>query len=161
MRIFGPAYQENIHSSIYPSAARAEVMNGRLPHLNTDKLFLKQGEFCAYADKALLNVHLKKRMSKHTGVTMPGLVKGHRVHTGFTKPIEYEEMKQVRGILYITNKRVIFQASEHAFEKTHGRLSTVTPFSNAVVLQFGNQIYELIVYDGSVVNQVLKLVSAN
>lgn len=159
MGLFGQKQQMQIIKSIYPEAAKREILQGRLPHLNTDKLFLKSGEFCAFIDKAILNVHVKKRISKHTGVAMPGLLKGHRIHTGFTKPIEFEEIKQVKGILYITNKRLIFQAPEYAFEKTHGRLTLITPFTNAVVLQYGNQVYELIVYDGYIVNSVLKLIN--
>ena len=157
MGLFGPKQQMQIVDSILPSAAKNEIMASRLPQLNTDKIFLKKGEVCSYIDKAILNVHVKKRMSRHVGHSAPGLFKGTRFHTGVTKPIEYEEVKQQKGILYITNKRVIFQAPENAFDKQHRYLSSVAPFSNAVVLQYGEKTYELIVPDGSIVNHVLKL----
>ena len=151
--------QTTIQGSVLPVAARNEIMANRLPQLNTDTIFLQQGEICSYIDKAILNIKLKKRMSRHTGVSAPGLFKGHRVHTGMTKPIEYEELKQQKGILYITNKRLIFQAPENAFEKQHRYLSSIAPYSNAVVLQYGQKMFELIVPDGAVVNQVLQLVN--
>ena len=157
MGLFGPKQQTEISGSIMPVAAKNEIMASRLPQLNTDKIFLKKGEICSYIDKAILNIHVKKKMSRHVGHSSPGLFKGTRFHTGVTKPIEYEEIKQQKGILYITNKRVIFQAPENAFDKQHRYLSSVAPFSNAIVLQYGEKVYELIVPDGSIVNHVLKL----
>ena len=73
--------------------------------------------------------------------------------------MEYEEIKQQKGILYITNKRVVFQAQQNAFDKQHRYLSSIEPFSNAVVLQYGAKTFELIVPDGVLVNRVLKLVN--
>lgn len=159
MGLFGPEQQMQIADSILPLAAKNEIMASRLPQLNTEKIFLKKGEVCSYIDKAILNVRVKKRISRHVGHSAPGLFKGTRFHTGVTKPIEYEELKQQKGILYITNKRVIFQAPENAFDKQHRYLSSVEPFSNAVVLQYGEKTYEIVVPDGSLVNHVLKLVS--
>ena len=157
MGLFGPKQQNEIMDSILPPAAKDEIMASRLPQINTDKIFLKRGEVCSYIDKAILNIHVKKRMSRHVGHSAPGLFKGTRFHTGVTKPVEYEEIKQQKGILYITNKRVIFQASENSFDKQHRYLSSIAPFSNAVVLQYGEKTFELIVPDGSIVNHVLKL----
>lgn len=77
---------------------------------------------------------------------------------GGSKPREYIETKQQKGILYITNKRIIFQASENAFDKQHRYLSSIEPYSNAIILQYGQTTYELIVADGAIVNHVLKLI---
>lgn len=159
MGLFGPKQQMEIVESILPEVAKNEIMASRLPQLNTPNIFLKNGEVCSYIDKAILNIHVKKRMSRHVGHSAPGLFKGTRFHTGISKPIEYEELKQQKGILYITNKRVIFQAPENAFDKQHRYLSSVAPFSNAIVLQYGEKTYELIVPDGALVNHVLKLVN--
>ena len=125
-----------------------------------DKIFLKKGENCCYIDKAILNVHKIKRMSRHIGHTAPGLFKGTRIGTGVTKPIEYEEIEQQKGILYITNERVVFQAPQNAFDKKHGSLSSIAPFNNAVVLQYGQKTYELIVSDGMLVNHILKILNS-
>lgn len=157
MGLFGPKQQMEITESILPIAAKNEIMASRLPQLNTDKLFLKNGEVCSYIDKAILNIHVKKRITKHVGHSSPGLFKGTRINTGMSKPIEYEETKQQKGILYITNKRVVFQAPENAFDKQHRYLTSIAPYSNAVVLQYGDKTYELIVPDGAIVNHVLKL----
>ena len=157
MGLFGPKQQMQITDSILPLAAKNEIISGRLPQLNTDKVFLKKDECCSYIDKAILNIHKNKKISQHIGHSSPGLFKGTRIGTGITKPIEYEEIKQQKGILYITNQRVIFQASQNAFDKQHRYLTAIEPYSNAVVLQYGDKTYELVVPDGSIVNHVLKL----
>ena len=149
--------QMQIAESILPLAAKKEILAKRLPQLNTDRLFLKNGEICSYIDKAILNVKVKKRITQHIGHSGPGLFKGTRIHSGFSKPNEYVEIKQQKGILYITNKRVVFKARENAFEKQHRYLSSIEPYSNAIVLQYGQNIYELIVPDGAIVDQVLRL----
>lgn len=147
-----------ITDSILPIAAKQEIMGNRLPQLNTNRIFLKNGEVCSYVDKAILNIKVKKKIYKHVGHSSPGLFKGTRINAGFSKPNEYTEIKQQKGILYITNKRVIFQASDNAFDKQHRYLSSIEPYSNAVVLQYGQNVYELVVPDGSVVNHVLNLI---
>jgi hypothetical protein len=159
MGLFGPKYQMEINESLMPLVAKNEIKANRLPQLNTDKIFLKQGEYCSYIDKAILNIHVKKRITQRVGHSFPGLFKGTRMATGISKPIEYEEMKQQKGILYITNKRVIFQAQQNAFDKQHRYLSSIKPYGNAVLLQYGEKIYELIVPDGSIVYYVLKLIN--
>jgi hypothetical protein len=159
MGLFGPKQQTQISDSILPVMAKNEILMDRLPQLNTDKIFLKTGEICSYIDKAILNIHVKKRVTQHVGHSSPGLFKGTRFNMGMSKPIEYEEIKQQKGILYITNKRVIFQAPQNAFEKQHRYLSSIDPYSNAIILQYGEKIYELVVPDGGVVEQVLRLVN--
>lgn len=159
MGLFFDKQQTQIVDSIFPLVAKQEIMASRLPQLNTDRIFLKKGEVCSYIDKAILNVKIKKKIVRHVGHSSPGLFKGTRINTGFSKPNEYIETKQQKGILFITNKRVIFQASENAFDKQHRYLSSIEPYSNAVVLQYGQSTYELIVPDGTIVNYVLKLIN--
>lgn len=160
MGLFGPRQQTQIADSILPIAAKNEIMASRLPQLNTDRIFLKKGEVCSYIDKAILNIHVIKKMKRHIRHSSPGLFKGTRIGSGITKPIEYEEVKQQKGVLYITNKRIIFQSAQNAFEKQHSNLTSVEPYSNAVVLQYGEKTYELIVPDGAVISHVLNLVNS-
>lgn len=158
MGLFFNRIQEDINDSILPVAAKQEIMSSRLPRLNTSKVFLKKGEYCVYIDKAILNVEEKKKLYKHIGGSAPGLFKGTRINSGRGWTKDYFEMKQYKGILYITNRRTIFQANEKGFEKNHTSLSAIDPYSNAVVLQFGQKTFHLVVPDGSIVNHVYKLV---
>lgn len=159
MGLFGPKQQMTISTSLLPVDAKNEIIANRLPQLNTNKIFLKKEEHCVFIDKAILNIHTKKRITQHIGHSSPGFFKGTRISTGQSRHVEYEDMKQQKGILYITNKRVIFQASQNAFDKQHKNLTSIVPYSNAVILQYGEKTFELIVPDGAIVDRVLKLIN--
>ena len=62
--------------SIFPDAAVQEIMRGRLPILNTNKIFLKGGEKCHYIDKAIYEKKtVKKRYVRHThGASYRGII---------------------------------------------------------------------------------------
>ncbi len=159
MGLFNMLSQQNsIKDSILPVAAKNEILNGRLPRLNTDSIFLKSGEYCVYIDKAILTIDKTKKIYHHTGSSYKGLL-GNPVRYGTGHSHEYKEPYQYKGILYITNKRVIFQAKENAFEKMHTKLTSIEPYSNAVILQYGDKTYQLIVADGNVVNRALHLLN--
>lgn len=151
--------QQQINESILPEAAKQQLLTGRLPQINTNSIFLKSNEKCVYIDKAILNEHVKKKIYRHTGGSSPGLFKGHRINYGTGRSKDYEEIKQHKGILYITNKRVIFQGQGMCFDKQHRYLSSIDPYSNAIILQYGEKSYELIVPDGNVVNAALQIVN--
>lgn len=73
--------------------------------------------------------------------------------------IEHTETLEFKGILYITNKRVILQCKDNGFDKLHRYLTAIKPYSNGIELQYGNKTYSLIVPDGALVNEVLRLVN--
>lgn len=144
--------------SILPVAAKQEIEAGRLPILNTDQLFLKKGEKIHFIDKAI-NLEIKTvKQCRHVGHSGPGLLKGNRYNVGVAKHIEHTEMIQHRGILYITNQRIVFQASEWGFDKSYKYLTAITPYVDACEMQFGNKTYNIIVADGNLLYQALQLV---
>ena len=51
--LFRPQPQTPIVSTILPDIAKQEILRGRLPILNTNKIFLKNGETCHYIDKSI------------------------------------------------------------------------------------------------------------
>lgn len=66
--LFGNQNQIPTVTTILPDVARQEIIAGRLPILNTDKLFLKRGEKIHFIDKAI-NMEKNRRNSleqKHT-----------------------------------------------------------------------------------------------
>lgn len=145
-------------TSILPAAARQEILAGRLPVLRTDNLFLKRGEKIHYIDKAV-NLEIKTvRQYGHVGRSTPGLLKGNRWNVGVAKPIESTELVQHRGILYVTNQRIVFQASEWGFDKSYRYLTAINPYTDACELQFGNKTYNMIVADGNLLYQTLQLI---
>ena len=65
--LFGNKNQIPTVTSILPDAARQEIIAGRLPILNTDKLFLKKGEKIHFIDKAVNMEQKKVKEFRHSG----------------------------------------------------------------------------------------------
>lgn len=148
--------------SILPQAAVNEIMSGRLPILNTDKIFLKSGENCHYIDKAIYEKRITKKryVRRNNGYSMPGLFKGTRVNMGGGRTdvednVQYETY---RGIIYLTNQRIIFVGDQIGFDKRVNDLVATTPYSNCLELQFSKETYRLFVPDGNVLNRALHLI---
>lgn len=156
--LFGKQNQIPTVTTILPDAARQEIIAGRLPILKTDKLFLKRGEKIHFIDKAINLEQKRVKEFLHSGGSAPGLFKDTRWNYGRGKAVEHIELVQHRGILYITNQRIVFQASSWGFDKTYRSLTAITPYNNASELQFGSKTYCLAVAEGDVVNQVLQLI---
>lgn len=156
--IFGTGNKVPTIISILPVAAKQEIEAGRLPILNTDQLFLKKGEKIHFIDKAI-NLEIKTvKQYQHVGHSGPGLFKGSLYNVGVARPIERTELVQHRGILYVTNQRIVFQASEWGFDKTYRYLTAITPYVDACEMQFGHKTYNMIVADGNLLYQALQLV---
>lgn len=160
--LFNPQPSAPTFVSILPDAAKQEIMRGRLPILNTNKIFLKSGEQCHYIDKAIYEKKtIKKRyVRRNNGYSMPGLFKGTRVHMagGHTDVVDNVQYETFRGILYITNKRIIFVGEANGFDKKIDELVALTPYANCIELQFSKDNYKLFVPDGNVTHAVLKQV---
>lgn len=147
--------------SILPDAAKQEIVRGRLPILNTNKIFLKPGEKCHYVDKAIYEKRIAKKRYVHRGnsYSVPGFFKGTRINMGggHTDVIDNEHYENFRGILYITNKRIIFVTEENGFNKKIDELVALTPYANCIMLQFSKENYKLFVPDGNLAYKVLQL----
>ena len=160
--LFKPQPTTPIVTTILPDVARQEIMRGRLPILNTNKIFLKAGEQCHYIDKAIYEKKtVKKRyVRRNNGYSVPGLFKGTRINMGggHTDVIDNVSYDTIRGILYITNKRIIFVGDQTGFDKKISDLIALTPYSNCVELQFSKDNYKIFVPDGNVTHLVLQLI---
>lgn len=148
--------------SILPDVAKEEIRKGRLPILNTNNLFLKAGEQCHYIEKAIYEKKTLRRQSvrRNAGYTMPGLFKGTRIHVGggMADQREVPEYQLIRGILYVTNRRIIFQGEQEGFDLKIADLVAVAPYANCAELQTGKGGYRLFVPDGGLVQTVLQKV---
>lgn len=151
-----------IVQSILPDVAKQEIMRGRLPVLNTNKIFLKSDEQCHFIDKAIYEKQTvrKRYVRRNAGYSVPGLFKGTRVNMGGGKTdvVDNVTYDTYRGILYITNRRIIFVGEQGGFDKKIDDLIAISPYSNCVELQFSKETYKLFVPEGGVANAVLQLV---
>ena len=82
--ILQPKASTSVVNSILPDVAKQEILSGRLPVLNTNKIFLKANEQCHYIEKAVYEKKIihKSYKRKNTGYSVPGLFKGTRIHMG-------------------------------------------------------------------------------
>lgn len=148
-------------SSILPDIAKQEIMGGRLPVLNTNKIFLKTGESCHFIDKALYEKQSvrKRYVRRSNGYSMPGIFKGTRIHIGGgqTDVVDSIQHETFRGILYVTNQRIIFVGEQGGFDKKLDDLVAITPYSNCLEMQFCKENHRIFVPDGNVVHAVLQL----
>ena len=148
--------------SVLPDVAKQQILRGQLPTLAPNNLFLKKGETCHYADRAIYEKRTvnKKRIRKNTGYSMPGLFKGTRVHVGGGNSEYVDDVKYstIKGILYITTKRIIFVGGADGFDRKTEDLVAVTPYANCIEFQFSKETLKLFVPDGNLPHIVLKLI---
>lgn len=146
--------------SVLPATAKQQIMRGQLPVLQPNNLFLKKGEVCHFADRAIYEKKIvsKRRIRRNTGRSVPGLFKGTRIHVGSSTTDTVEDIKysMIKGILYITTKRIIFVGSEEGFDRKVDDLIAVTPYKNCVDFQFNAETLRLFVPDGNLANFVLR-----
>ena len=162
--LFGPSndrreYTIEITSSIMPEAAVDAIFSARLPHLKTDRLFMKKGEVIHYIDKAIqMKPNVKKIYSRMgAGFNIWGVT----IARGFIEPEEYPYWDQIMGILYITNKRTVFEAKSNGFDKPHTTLTSTISYSNAVNLQFGSTHYCIVIPDGNLAEKLYSRLRTN
>ncbi len=162
LNMFNTQTSTPIVPSALPDAARQQILRGQLPTLQLNNLFLKSGEICHYADRAIYEKRTvsKRRVRKNRGYSTPGLFKGTRVHFGGGESefIEDEKFSTIKGVLYVTNKRIIFVADHDGFDRKIDDLIAVTPYANCIELQFSNETLKLFVPDGNLLHKVLRLI---
>lgn len=160
--LFNSQQSTPIVPSVLPDAARQQILMGQLPILQPSNLFLKNGEVCHYADRAIYEKRTvgKKRIRANTGYSMPGLFKGTRVYVGGSNSEYVEDVKHsmIKGILYITTKRIIFVGGADGFDRKTEDLVAVTPYANCIELQFSKETLRLFVPDGNLPHLVLRLI---
>lgn len=148
--------------SVLPPVARKQIMSGQLPVLQPNNLFLKEKEVLHFADRAIYEKRTvnKRKVRKNTGYSMPGIIKGTRIYHsgGDSSTVEDEKFETIKGLLYVTNKRIVFIGGHESFDEKISDLLSATPYANCVELQFERVCYKVFVPDGNVVYQVLRLV---
>lgn len=148
--------------SVLPDAARQQILRGQLPTIEPSNLFLKNGETCHYADRAIYEKRTvsKRRIRKNRGYSVPGLFKGTRIYlgNGESEYVEDEKFSTIKGVLYVTNRRIIFVADHDGFDRKTDDLVAVTPYANCIEFQFNKETLKLFVPDGNLPRIVLKLI---
>lgn len=144
-------------TSILPYQAISKIEAGILPFIQADKIVLAKGENCHYVEMGAIITEEKHFESKRDGASYR-LFSGCYYHAGESRSDPVYEEVYTKGILFITNKRVVFHASKHGFDQKLAKLTAITPYTNAITLQFGSKTYTLMLPDGELAEKVLKLI---
>lgn len=152
---------ENI-PAIMPPGALDQIKQGILPTMRTDRIMLTQGEICHFSERAILMTEKtrKKYVGRSNGFSFR-VCRGVTYRTGQNRgtPVEETYTEKNKGLFYITNKRIIFVSDKNAFEKKLKSLTAITPYSNAVQLQFSSKTYTVLVPDGGIINTLISLLN--
>ena len=166
--LFGGTYVQQIPQppmmlSVLPGAAMNAIQGGTLPTLNVNTLILTSGEVCHFVDKSCLVTQkiVRHYQRRNNGMSFR-VMKGVTYHTGGgeSHPIERQVPVYTPGYLYITNKRVVFVAREKSFEKKLTSLTAVTPYSDAVGLQFASKTFNLLLPNAYMAQRTLELLTS-
>jgi len=159
-----PGQQPNpaneIIPSILPAAAKACIARSILPQINTNTIMLSAGEAVHFLERAILYTEKTVTQSNRQASGMSfRVMKGMTYHTGRgqTTPTQKTVAEQTKGTLYITSGRIVFAAKQNGFEKKLKSLTTVTPYADAIQLQFGGTSYSLLLPDGNLAFAVIQL----
>ena len=150
--------------------ALSEISSGRLPRLTTDTIILASGEHCHFIDKAYL-LHervVKKYRTETKGRTEPSLLTflyprwGVQLRRGSaeTHIEEIPVTDRHKGLLFITNRRIIFSGRNGSFEQPFKSLTAKSPYTDGIEFQFGSKYKVLVLPDGAVANEVVNLIVA-
>ena len=156
--LFGiiPPEQPPELNTIFPSAAAQKIRNGSLPTIQPDKIILSAGEVCHFVDVGAALTEKKRYRSTRTGGSYH-MWKGYTAHIGHSDTVPISEPEYTKGIFYITNQRVIFVASKNGFDKKINKITAVTPYSDAIGLQFGSKTYTILLPDGETAKLTMDL----
>lgn len=164
MGLFGKLLGENKAAvppqlrSIYPPSAAMKIRQGILPEIQSDKLLLAKNEKCRYVESGAIITEQKTYRSRHNGGSFR-VWKGFTYHRGESKSVPEYEREYTKGILFFTDKRIVFVAGKNGFEQKLSKLTSVTEYSNAIELQFGNKTYRVLLPDGCLAKDVLDLLT--
>lgn len=149
--------------SLVPARISADIMNGKLPVFHPSTLFLEPNETCHFMDRAALVCQVKENgsISKRYGGTNRSLLRSFFGDIRVTRPFEQSWTEYKEGIIFVTNKRIVFIEPNNGFEEKISRLTTAVPYEDAIVLQFGKKHVALIVSDSQLIHRILKLIYGN
>lgn len=134
-----------------------EIPNIQVTNLNLglDETCCYMGKACTFSDKNFIEGYIGQKK----GMTIR-IAKGLSYHTGggSSKAIHKVERKMYNGILYITNKRVIFTSQKDSFDKTFDKITSILEAKDGLIIQIGSKTYSIITKNHSEFMRIFNLV---
>lgn len=149
-------------NSVLPDKAKNDIEQGILPSYSTATIILSKNETCHFIDRA---IHVTEERQKNTQIFRTynsiRIMKGWTIHlgNGNLTPKYKTIAKYNKGLLYVTNNRIIFSSKEGAFDKKLTDLSAIMPYSDGVGLQFGEKVYNVLLVEPVYVVTVINILT--
>lgn len=155
-----PILSRNIQTEEIMSSANCLVLNDNdeLPIVNTQNIILQNEEVCHFYEQAnyitVKNVIVGRKTSggshstKFLGVRYSG---GER----YSQTIRENVSESTPGMFTITSKRIMFAGIKGSFIKNISNLNSVTPYNDALGLQFGKNHYLLQMNNAIYAHQII------
>lgn len=148
--------------AIMPEGAILQINNGFIPNIKTSRILLASNEKCCFVERAVL---INEKIKKHTEGRTRGV--SFRICKGLTykvgkyagNPVETKIIEKTKGLIYITNKRIIFVSEKNSFEKKYNSLTASTLFNEGINLQFSNKSYKFLMPNSFVLNKVIYMIN--
>ncbi len=154
--------ENNNNKSLMTKESISMIDEGRLPNIAISNLNLSKDEICHYAD---IGYTFKDKIittgytGKSSGVSLR-LMKGLTYRTGGSggKAIRETQRTTYKGVIYITNKRVIYSSTNECFDKTFDKITSVIEAKDGIILQIGSSSYSIILNTHSEFIKVFNMV---
>jgi hypothetical protein len=149
-------------TTIMPAIAVNEIRAGRLPQLNTNTIILGKNELCRFVDQASL---IMDRTSTHyegrsSGVSFR-IIRGvyYRIGQSRGTPVKTKTQEYENGVLYITDRRVIFVAQSNGFEIALKDITAIVNYTDAIGLQVGGRSYNILLPQSDIAAQTIRILT--
>ncbi len=138
------------------------INEGKLPNIVVSNINLSKDEICFYLD---IGYTFKDKIittgytGKNNGFSIK-IMKGltYRIGGSGGKVIRESERTTYKGIIYITNKRVIYTSTNECFDRTFDKITSVVEAKDGIIVQIGSSLYSIILNTHSEFIKVFNMV---
>lgn len=122
------------------------IHNNQLPAINALNLNLDKDEICHYADYGYTFRDKTGYTGKNNGISIRiAKVLSYKVGGSEGQAIRENERTTYRGILYLTNKRIIFSSAKDSFDKTLDKITSIIEAKDGLIIQIGSTSYSIVI----------------
>lgn len=111
----------------------------------------------------MINEKIKKYTVGRTRGISFKICKGlsYKVGKYVRNQVETKIIEKTKGLIYITNKRIIFVSEKNSFEKKYNSLTASIVFNERINLQFNSKSYKFLMQNSFVLNKVFNMINDN
>lgn len=153
-------YARNKQFGFQAQSIRKRLEEGEPLPIVDSNLILGENEVCHYFGRVEHRI-VKNRVIGHkadtAGVSLR-VAKGVTIRKGGAKgaAIRGDVVEKTPGKLTVTNQRIVFGSTKANFEKKLSAITSITPYTDGVEIQFGANAYQFVTPEGEYINDILR-----